>query len=172
MHSTCAVTPGCISPNHPTIEHVLRNEPVDAPGYGGDGGDGGGGVDDSDWVASADVCSDESGSGYLAFDYFNPHRGVAVPGFLFTSGRELCGGYSILNATFADYELPPPGTWTTQCIQVDDVDSANAVTIDVYTGQNPMARVRNVRFVSSCSCPRQVTRFTTCGDIKSPRVCQ
>jgi hypothetical protein len=30
---------------------------------------------------------------------------------------------------------------------------------------------RNLRFVSSCDCPRQITRYTTCGNITSPRYC-
>jgi hypothetical protein len=46
------------------------------------------------------------------------------------------------------------------------------VSIGVDYSRAPYARVQNVRFVSSCACPRQMTRYTSCGDITSPAVCR
>lgn len=156
--TTCSQTPGCINPISPLPEHVERNELIGVGGLGGAGGEGGGADDDGDTIASAVLCSRPWGDGFLAFDYYMPEGGVADAQFTFFTGRQRCSGSMTGWSDFDDYALPPNGTWTTQCIAVREIELDNVATIGV-TG----ARVKNVRFVSSCECPRQFTRQTTCG---------
>lgn len=169
--SSCNMTPGCISLQNPTSEIIRPNQIADDQSPGGAGGEGGGWSEEAPYIASALNCSTPQGEGYLAFDYFYPENARDSPFFSLYSGRQLCSGYLIANGTFSDYSAPPRGTWSTQCFAISEDDMYGKVTIGVQSASRPWAHVRNVRYVSNCVCPRQITRFTTCGDIKSPDVC-
>ena len=170
--ASCSINPSCQSTARPYSDQVTRNELADPNtgaggegGWGGAGGDSGNGDED---MASALLCFlPENSSGYLAVDYYT---GVtASPGFTLLSGSTLCEGYEIGSATFNDYARPTLGTWTKQCLALTPEDLDDSISVITHS---PFNRVRNVRFVSGCSCPRQITRYTTCGDVTSPRYCQ
>jgi hypothetical protein len=119
-------------------------------------------------MASALLCFlPDCTSAYLAVDYYTAESGN--PGFAYLSGSVACQGYEIGSVTFNDYARPPEGLWTTQCLAVTESDLDDSVSVVTYSPNN---RVRNLRFVPSCDCPRQITRYTTCGDITSARYCQ
>jgi hypothetical protein len=170
--ASCSINPSCQSTAAPVSDQVTRNELADpSTGAGGEGGFAGAGGDsgsgDED-MASALLCFlPENGSGFLAVDYYT---GVtASPGFTLLSGSTLCEGYEIGSATFNDYARPTLGTWTKQCLALTPEDLDASISVITHS---PFNRVRNVRFVSGCACPRQITRYTTCGDVTSPRYCQ
>jgi hypothetical protein len=175
VDGNCTAPPGCISIVKPRLDQVARNETAQG-GTGGGGGESGAAGDSGDDGAdltTAVLCSVPDGSvGFLAVDYFMPANGVGTPGFSLIGGTRACDGYTIGNVTFGDFAMPPRGTWTTQCVAVTATDLERTVTVGVPYVTPPYARVRNLRFVSSCACPRQITRYTTCGDITSPRICQ
>lgn len=173
MSSTqCSTNPTCISLDNPEPDLVGRNEPAEGAA-GGAGGEGGAPDDYGEGIASGVHCTRPNGNGFLAFDYYTPPGGAANPGIALWAGNQLCSGYYIGSASFNDYSLPPPGSWTTQCIRVSDIDLiGSVVTVSTNGATRPEPRLKNVRFVDGCVCPREVIRYTTCGNITSGAECR
>jgi hypothetical protein len=121
-------------------------------------------------MAAARLCSSGGfGQALLAVDYFRSVSNTGIPSLSLASDGPVCGGYIIGNIAFTDYAAPLRGAWTTQCVLVTDFEIGRTVSV---IPNSPYDSVKNLRFVSSCACPRQITRYTTCGAITSPLVCQ
>jgi hypothetical protein len=161
----CNESKGCVSWLRSTAVFIRRNAPAaqPPPSDGGAGGEGGASGDPREDMASAWVCEAEGANAFLAFDYFSPADPRQPNWVLLVSGTDVCGGGVIGRASFLDFTAPAPGTWTTQCLEVMRSEIMDAVSIDVP----PAARVRNLRMVTRCECPRALTRYTTCGPLTS-----
>lgn len=164
----CTLVAGCISIDNPTNEHIARNAPA-ANGEGGEGGDWG---TDPTFMEARRLCNAPDRDGFIAVDLYIPNPNFSPPGIMLfdNPGTFSCGGHLIGMSNFSDYALPPLGTWTTQCLAVTPLDFDDFMV--AISARSSEQRVRNVRFVSSCDCPRRIRRYTTCGDVDSPRVCR
>jgi hypothetical protein len=166
-------TPGaCIDPTDPSEEFIRRNQPVRQTVF--DAGAGAPGPDAGEFlesdaspappppgslvsVAYCDAPDLSAPPSFLAFDTFTS-GGFAS--FELYTGPGACNGASVGEVWLSDFEAPPPGTWTTQCVALRADELRHGLF--VYT-ESPGALVRNPRFVMGCECPRSRKMQTTCG---------
>jgi hypothetical protein len=118
------------------------------------------------------LCDAPDRNGFIAVDYFLPNPNFSPYGIMLfdNPGSFTCGGHLIGMSNFTDYAIPPLGTWTTQCLAVTPLDFDDFMV--AISARDTSQRVRNVRFVTSCECPRRIRRYTTCGDVTSSLACR
>lgn len=163
---TCERQSRCLDVTRPAQDHVTLNQPVDAPENPSDARAPVPPVD-SARVLVAPVCPNPPGDKrlLLAMDY---HRTDAseTPGFAVYSGN--CSGRMLGEVWFNDEQPPPPGSITTQCVNLYYVDTHPTITVQAFSQGDT---ITNLRAVSSCDCARSLTTDSSCG-AQSPSVCQ
>jgi hypothetical protein len=174
---TCPANAACISMIHADPRFVARNElAAGAPGFGegGIGGEGGAPSEEGEFMATSVICdNDAAREGFLSFEYYMPATGTPSPGFTLVTGDSICGGTLrvIATGTLSEFQPPPRGWWSTQCLRVTGNELSRVVGVALPRDIGPNSSVRNVRFVAACECPRQVRRFDTCGDYTTGQEC-
>ena len=169
----CPADAACISMLSPTPRFVRKNELIEF-GDGGLGGEGGASSDSREDLATSVICGSDAGQdGFLTFEYYMPANGTPYPGFTLLTGDTICGGTLsiIANGSLSEFQPPPLGWWSTQCVRVTGNELSRVVGVAVPHVIAPYPSVRNLRFVTDCECPRQVRRFDMCGDFTSDQEC-
>jgi hypothetical protein len=179
IEETCPTVEWCLDPLNPQQDFVTLNRPFsDTRGEGGAagessmftaGGPGGGAPGDDDEPigfrsATLQLCNPEvpipnDGPYFLAYEAYQP--GSGSPTHVIQQSVGNCFGGAIGEVVLTDREVPPVGSWTTQCVQLRGEDLFAEMLLTVAMGSN--ARLADPRFVSGCECARHLKRFTTCG---------
>ncbi len=181
----CRSQSQCIHPSEAELHHVALNEPatMGADGGGGAAGHGVGGtppdadagspgaagaVSSSDGFApvSAAICPNVplDGRVLLALDYRMPDTlDDGTPGFAVHTGEaagDTCSGTQLGEVWLNEHAPPAPGSVTTQCAYLPLSAAPGSISVQSL---HPHAEVTNLRFVTSCDCPRRLKSWSTCG---------
>jgi hypothetical protein len=102
----------------------------------------------------AELCRAASpGTVLLAFDVLHPPESPSVPTWRLFTGDLPCAGRPLGDVFLGAQVGPAAGTWSTECVELSATHLSARVAV---VALDPNAGVRNLRFVQSCACRREV----------------